>query len=619
MSSETALRILLIEDNMDDYLLVKDLFSKIQGRRFEVDWKSSYEEALSAAFQKSYDVIFLDHSLGKKTGSEWVREASRKGLQTPVILLVETAGEAGDRTAPEIGVLDFLVKGQIKPDQLERSIRYAVKHKKALKRSLEQEERLRSTLNTVLDGVITIDEKGTILSFNPAAQKMFGYTADEAVGKNVRILMPPLFRKEHDGYLANYLRTGEKKIIGIGREVVGKRKDGSMFPMDLAVGEVLIENRPMFTGVVRDISQQKRSEKAQATRLRYEKGLSDCSRTLLEERGDADPIPEAVSHILEAAQLGRIGILDFTEVGEIKISGAKPIYEICSGGIPPEDADPHTPRIPFLPGLERWGDLLSKGKMVYGGMKTFPESERKIFSTRGVRSLLAVPVQIRQGWKGVVTFHDCANDRKWPDEDLRLLHTVAYVLGSYLNRRRNRELLEHQATHDPLTGLYNRRFFTDRLEMEIKTSRRYRYPLSLCICDLDDFKSINDRYGHGAGDEVLVKLGQLIREETRAEDIPGRMGGDEFCVILPHTSSFTASICLERIRTRLKAFPFKTDDGKEFTASATFGVAEFHPPAKTQKELFERADQALYRGKELGRNTVVVFESNRMNPVEGGG
>ena len=122
------------------------------------------------------------------------------------------------------------------------------------------EERMRSVVNHVLDGIITIDEHGTVESFNPAAEKIFGYRADEVIGRNVNMLMPEPYHGEHDGYLSNYVRTGAPKIIGIGREVVGRRKNGSTFPMELAVSEFHIGERRYFTGIVRDITERKRLE-----------------------------------------------------------------------------------------------------------------------------------------------------------------------------------------------------------------------------------------------------------------------------------------------------------------------------------------------------------------------
>jgi len=125
----------------------------------------------------------------------------------------------------------------------------------------DSEERLRAILQTAVEGIITIDERGIIESVNPAARKLFGYAQEEIVGRNVSMLMPEPYTSEHDHYLANYMRTGKGKIIGVGREVVGRRKNGSVFPMDLSVGEVRLGGERFFTGIVRDITERKRLER----------------------------------------------------------------------------------------------------------------------------------------------------------------------------------------------------------------------------------------------------------------------------------------------------------------------------------------------------------------------
>ena len=134
----------------------------------------------------------------------------------------------------------------------------------------DAEERTRfSIVDHVVDGIITIDERGRIQTFNRAAERLFGYQAEETIGRNVNMLMPAPYHAEHDGYVASYLRTRQAKIIGIGREVEGRRKDGSTFPMELAVSEFHLEERLYFTGIVRDITERKRAEK-QAYGLLFE-------------------------------------------------------------------------------------------------------------------------------------------------------------------------------------------------------------------------------------------------------------------------------------------------------------------------------------------------------------
>lgn len=122
-----------------------------------------------------------------------------------------------------------------------------------------REAHLRSILDTVLDATVVIEKDGTITSFNAAAVRQFGYTEAEVVGKNVRVLMPEPYQREHDDYISRYLRTGERRIIGVDRVVVGKRKDGSTFPMKLAVGEIKTGDKVFFTGFIRDLTERQES------------------------------------------------------------------------------------------------------------------------------------------------------------------------------------------------------------------------------------------------------------------------------------------------------------------------------------------------------------------------
>jgi len=137
------------------------------------------------------------------------------------------------------------------------------------------EEHMRSIVEHVVDGILTIDESGTVETINRAAERLFGYAAREVVGKNVRMLMPEPFQGEHDRYVRSYLETGQAKIIGIGREVIGRRKDGSTFPMELSVSEFRVAEGRRFTGIVRDVSERRQLE--EQLRQRVEE-LAEVSR-----------------------------------------------------------------------------------------------------------------------------------------------------------------------------------------------------------------------------------------------------------------------------------------------------------------------------------------------------
>lgn len=316
--------------------------------------------------------------------------------------------------------------------------------RRVLEKTLESREiaeQNRAVVEGVLDGIITSDENGIIISLNPAAILIFGYSPEEVIGKNVKLLMPEPYHSEHDGYIQNYLTSGVPKIIGVkGREVVGQRKDGSTFPMELGISEVGKGGQRCFVGIVRDISELKRSMEAQEVRLRYEKGLADCSWSLLVESGFQDPISESIEHIRKAADVSRVCIYENFGDPALGLCVSQK-YEACSEEILSEIDNPALQKVPYST-FQRWVEPLRDGDPVMGSIESFPSEERSIFQERGVQSLLAIPIYVSGSWYGFIIFHDCVNPRIWEDEDVRLLRTVADMIGSYLERKKTQEELK---------------------------------------------------------------------------------------------------------------------------------------------------------------------------------
>lgn len=162
--------------------------------------------------------------------------------------------------------------------------------------------RSKTVLDTAVDGIVTIDEHGIIQSCNASLQKLFGYTAKELVGNNVRMLMPSPYAENHDGYLQRYLETGEKRIIGIGREVTGKRKDGSEFPLELAVGEFIENGQHFFTGFTRDITDRRKAEQEARAHLNELAHVTRLSTIHNLASGIAHEINQPLTAIVTMAQ-----------------------------------------------------------------------------------------------------------------------------------------------------------------------------------------------------------------------------------------------------------------------------------------------------------------------------
>jgi diguanylate cyclase (GGDEF)-like protein len=180
--------------------------------------------------------------------------------------------------------------------------------------------------------------------------------------------------------------------------------------------------------------------------------------------------------------------------------------------------------------------------------------------------------------------------------------TVASVMSA-----RNQLLmgLQHLATHDPLTDLLNRRAFADAAGMQINAAARLKQPVAFLMLDIDHFKSINDTYGHGAGDQVLSKLAASMRSGLREEDVLGRLGGEEFAVLLAGCTSEQATVIAERVRTVFATTIVDLYDGRRVSATVSIGLAVAETAPSSIEPLMMAADKALYAAKSVGRNRVV--------------
>ena len=188
----------------------------------------------------------------------------------------------------------------------------------------------------------------------------------------------------------------------------------------------------------------------------------------------------------------------------------------------------------------------------------------------------------------------------------QLYSAVADMVSLSITNLRLRASLEEQAIRDPLTGLYNRRHFEGTLEDEIRHVDRADRPLSVIMADIDYFKAFNDRYGHGAGDEVLKAIGKLMNSTFRVRDIPCRHGGEEFVIILPETYLVDAAARAERLVEQVRDLSVDLANGLLEMISISVGVAAYPEHGATPWLLVRRADEALYRAKEEGRNRVVL-------------
>ncbi len=278
-----------------------------------------------------------------------------------------------------------------------------------------------------------------------------------------------------------------------------------------------------------------------------------------------------------------------------------------------------------------------------------PDRDRARMEFWGEKSCLLVPLVFKDEVIGCLELVEKRRERHFSDEERELAVTLAALAAVAIQNARLYGDVEHLAITDGLTGLYNHRYFYDRLAQDVARAHRYDLPLSLLMIDIDDFKVYNDRFGHRAGDALLRELGGVLESQTRQQvDLVARYGGEEFVVILPSTGaagaaqagerlrdavkgsglergrapvpvggrggdaqpeggSSAAHIVGERIRSSIEGETFGTDQSPP-VITVSIGVASLPEHATTGDGLVDEADAALYRAKQLGKNRVEVDE-----------
>ena len=307
-------------------------------------------------------------------------------------------------------------------------------------------------------------------------------------------------------------------------------------------------------------------------------------------------LDDVLSKTLEAA-----GALEGADAALVMLpdpQGGKPL--VATLGLSVEEAERHA--ITGPPD----GRLARSISMSY----TYPELERGERDEVVISSGLAVPLPGETATLGYLTVFTRAKGHQYSDDDVRTLETLAVHAGPAIeNAHRFREARQ-LADLDALTGLHNRRFFHETLARECARAHRYERKLSLIVFDLDDFKDVNDRIGHLAGDSVLAEAAERVRDVVRTSDIACRVGGDEFAVILPESSIGDADQLYRRIQNAISSRPLG-QGGKLFLSA---GVAELRAE-DDPVSFFQRADDALYRAKEAGKGRVVSANSPRLGPA----
>jgi len=230
-----------------------------------------------------------------------------------------------------------------------------------------------------------------------------------------------------------------------------------------------------------------------------------------------------------------------------------------------------------------------------------------VASLLGPGAELVVPLDAGAERMAVLVLGSRISDKLYGRAELELAGTLSFAAAIALKNSELVEQLHSAATTDELTGLYNRRALEERLAAEISRSLRHQLHTSVLLLDLDRFKVINDTMGHAAGDRLLIMVAKILRHQCRALDVVGRLGGDEFLVILPMTKPSEAQVFVGRVQASLREMEKANPEFGPCTLS--MGVAESPRHGTTVSSLLAAADSALYKAKRAGRNTVEVADN----------
>ncbi len=495
----------------------------------------------------------------------------------------------------------------------------------------QAKEYLENILENSADPIGIVDSHGKIIKWNKACERAFGYSLDEMQGKSsfdiyadATELQKMMVQLRQDGSVRRY-------------EISMKKKDGSIALFALSINILYDRNQKVIGSVcvARDRSEIKKTLDDLATvnqqlqhevyeRKQIEAALQQANRSLqeivtqVEERNRAMTLANEMADMLQSCQTSEeayLAIANFMpkffpdDAGALYMANnSRNLFEaVATWGT-------EAPRLPAFAPEECWSARRGRAHWVKNPQDALPCRHVMRIVPGGY---LCVPL-IAQG-ETLGVFHlRPALSAPGQSPDLaavkdQLAQTLAEDMALALANLRLRETLRSQAIRDPLTGLFNRRYLEETMERELNRVKRQKSSLGVIMMDLDHFKDYNDAFGHGAGDDLLTALGNLLSTHVRGEDIACRYGGEEFLLIMLGTPMEVALKRAEALRKAVKQMHQHYQGMKP--SSISLGVAVYPNHGDTGAQLVRAADAALYRAKLAGRDRVMTAEYGEENPT----
>ncbi len=561
----TKKRILIVED---EKIISEDIRSSLVSLGYEVaDIASSGEEAIKKAVDLRPNLVLMDIILKGQVDGIKAAAHIRSNYGIPVVYLTSHSDEPTLRRARESGPFGYILKPFDVRD-LRTTIEMAF-HSAQVEKALKDSERwLSVTLRSIGDAVVVIDAAGSVEFVNPAAEALTGWALQDIVGRPleeaIKLLDATSGAVLHD--ISSLVIAGGGNPVRSAEGAVLVARDGRRIHVDVNASPIRDRDNAI-SGVVtifHDITERIEAEGAVRKSERF---LS----TVFESIHDPFCILDRDYRIVRVnsayarfrgqpaeALLGRVCYETYSSEGTPNPCVECPVTKTLSTGEPCVIERYH----PGKDGAEVWLETYT-----YPVLGEKGEVSRVVEYTR-----------------------DITERKRGEIERSRLIKELEYLSRT-----------------DRLTKLFNRGALIERLESEVERVNRYGSSLSLLLCDIDNFKPINDTYGHAEGDRALELISSILSAEVRATDIVGRHGGDEFMIILPETNIPSGREIADRIRKAVEGANFAVTTGEKLRLSLSMGLTAYIPGDVDFNPMMKRADDALYLSKRGGRNRISVL------------
>ena len=445
-----------------------------------------------------------------------------------------------------------------------------------------------TVLRASLDGIISIDAFGRVLEFNPAAERMFGYVRADVIGVDMAdLIIPPEQREAHRRGLQRLLDGGEHRLLDRRIELEAQRSDGSRLPIELTITR-MSGSMATYTGFVRDLTDHQLVEQERAERIARQALVVSLGQSALAGLEPGDLCASGLSTLVEGLAADSGALLTVAPDGGLRREAAIGLGPLAGHGEPAGEAQ----ALLLRRTMEAGGSLLLKGTAL-------AELAQSVPSVDHMGCVLAVAMQGDRGATIGLLGVGTVDPEALSPEDAGFAQSIANVVGTALARWRADAEIARLGLHDPLTGLANRPLFENRLEQALERARREQDDAAVLFVDVDGFGRLNDGYGYGTGDEVLVGVGARIASVLPADATAGRLAGDDFAVLVPGVASDAEALEIaERIGAAL-AEPMLAG-GRELSLTASIGVVLTQRGTATVSEVLRTATAAATRARERG-------------------